>query len=391
MKNKIADYLYYKRKERINRSLPEVFIHWYSPIEFMKGYLIPVKILVELILNTVLMFKRQVRRRKKVCMAIFNAKGLDPLKHNDIFWIFKGATKRQYVYYFRYRKPIKEDISRLKKLDMDYIDLTSFHSLNIFPCKMFIKKLLKRFIYSLGHNWEQTQLLNLADFYETFFYMYNVNIHFSMHETGIDMYASNIAMYLVNGVDMGCQWSITSKCWNKPQDIYFAWYGDLIGHNVSPIEYPYTYSFPETKKRAKKHRKYLKDNGAKFIVAFFDQNFNSQLPKWSFYLELAYLQLLYKVLYDEEFGLIIKPKKCKDLKEKLPHLSSLIDMVLGTGRCLILDGIFPHEVGQASDLAVGFGVDSTAVIESSLAGVKSVAYDPYGVEYILEIIEKNEK
>ena len=75
-------------------------------------------------------------------------------------------------------------------------------------------------------------------------------------------------------------------------------------------------------------------------------------------------------------ALIIKPKK-KGPAEKFPLLKKILNEAENTGRCLVFKGdIFPNEAGYSSDLAIGLSVASSTSIETALAGIPTLIYDP---------------
>lgn len=153
-------------------------------------------------------------------------------------------------------------------------------------------------------------------------------------------------------------------------------------------------SFAATKEAASKLRNRLISNGAKFIVAYFDES--SVDNRMSFIshkqAELVYAKLLEWVLQNDRVGIIFSPK-CPDiLFSRISGISHLIEKANSTGRCIFMKGqtrtfSWPAEAFQASDLTIGLLVGGTTVLGSLLAGQKSVYLDTIGLhswpEYLI--------
>jgi len=390
--------------------------------EFVSLVYYPLKIIIEIIANlSLLLIGKRIsdslnRRHSKI--AVLYMHGADLSKKSDYFWLPPSEIDpKRIIVYFKYsvRSPTKANIDMIEKNNAAWVNLLPWKigarnllpgtmELYRFPSVIFIKKSLKTLWTSLsllivclwrGSLWywkNITNILNSVDFFESFFLAFNIKVHFAQYGVGKDMSASNMAMELVNGVDIGVHWSNFDSAFvdlAKPHDIYFSW-GPYFKDNFLNADYnrinklvycgyPYDSFFKDCDERAKFHRGRILDKGARFIVAFFDQSIASNKPNWAKEIEGVYRFLLEEVLRDETFGLIIKPKKLASLSQRLPDMAALLKKAVSTGRCLFLGvDILPCEAAYASDLALGIGASSTPLTEALLAGVPGITFEPRG-------------
>lgn len=139
--------------------------------------------------------------------------------------------------------------------------------------------------------------------------------------------------------------------------------------------------------RASEIRKQIQDNGASFILCFFDEN---SLNRWDIYASENdaandYEYLLKWLLSDPTLGIIFKPKKPEQLLfKRISRLYKLINQANHTGRCkfltseYIFGSIYPTEAALMADLCIGKLDGSTAALEAFLAGVPTVLVDIEG-------------
>jgi hypothetical protein len=131
-------------------------------------------------------------------------------------------------------------------------------------------------------------------------------------------------------------------------------------------------------------RKKLQDNGARFILCFFDEN---TLNRWDIAssdedASKDYEFLLRWVLADTKLGLVFKPKKSMTLFKRISRVSGLINRAVQTGRCLFLTSentygnVFPAEAASIADICVGQLLGNTAGLEAFVAGIPTVLIDP---------------
>ena len=146
--------------------------------------------------------------------------------------------------------------------------------------------------------------------------------------------------------------------------------------------------FSLLQERANEVRNHLRSQGAKKIIAYFDEN-SSNHPRWDLAYQTTcehYAFLLNKVLENSEFGLILKPKVPSTLRTRLEPISDLLCQAEETGRCFVfeegaLQGSYPPAVASlGADVAIhGQLFAATAGIESALSGVPTLMLDCEGV------------
>jgi len=150
------------------------------------------------------------------------------------------------------------------------------------------------------------------------------------------------------------------------------------------------YKFKDARKKSIILRKSLINNGAKYIIGFFDQGSTADTlfsighePSRS-----GYEFLLKKIISNPEFGLIIKPKKPKLLKEKLGKVYDILLEAQATKRCIVFENFHPNHVKNFKDIPAKIALASdltihdtllagTAGLESALCSKKSIFFDYY--------------
>lgn len=134
-------------------------------------------------------------------------------------------------------------------------------------------------------------------------------------------------------------------------------------------------------------REQLFKNGAKHIIAFFDENSKSDIRSHTGheFMSVNYEFLLRKALEDSSLGLVFKPKVPKTLRRRLGPVAELMSKLESCGRCFIFEdglmqGSYPPAVAaKAADIAIhGHLHASTAGIEAALAGIPTVLLDREG-------------
>lgn len=145
--------------------------------------------------------------------------------------------------------------------------------------------------------------------------------------------------------------------------------------------------FQLVRTEAQKIRATLQAQGARRILAFFDENTVDDSRWYSGHevIREDYAFLLEKVLADPALGLILKPKVPGSLRRRLGPVAELLSKAEATGRCYVfeaglLHGSFPPAVAaMAADLAVHEELwAATAGLESALAGVPTLLLDREG-------------
>jgi len=179
-------------------------------------------------------------------------------------------------------------------------------------------------------------------------------------------------------------------------DIYFGFSRagiDVEAQTGSQIEYFVTtgyigdHRFSLVKKEASLVRKVLHDNGARRIIAYFDENSLTD-ARWSIdaaRMQEHYAFLLEHLLTENDLGLVLKPKAPGTLRKRLGPVSILLDRALASGRCHLYDegilhgAVIPAQAALSADLAVHGSLSSgTAGCEAALAGVPTALLDDDG-------------
>jgi len=158
----------------------------------------------------------------------------------------------------------------------------------------------------------------------------------------------------------------------------------LPADHVVQIGYTYDGAFTQVVHNAREQRRHLVRNGARFIIAYLDENSSKDRDGLISDSDTAgiYLELIGRVLRDPELGLVCKPKKGKSLRQRLGPVSELLAKAASTGRVVLLEHIdtYPAEAGLVADLAIGELVGTTAALETRLAGTPTVLIDLMGLK-----------
>ncbi len=179
-------------------------------------------------------------------------------------------------------------------------------------------------------------------------------------------------------------------------DVYFG-YSKMTAdvERKSQSEIPYyvvtgylgDYRFKAVESKSCEVRKILQKNGAKHIAAYFDENSRAdhRLHTGHDLMRKNYAFLLEKVLECPWFGLVIKPKAPRTLRNRLGPLAPLLEQALSTGRCYLfekgaLHGAYPPAVAaKAADVAIHGHLSAvSAGLEAALAGTPTLLYDAEG-------------
>jgi hypothetical protein len=162
--------------------------------------------------------------------------------------------------------------------------------------------------------------------------------------------------------------------------------GSSVQYHVA-VGYFGDHRFPLLRQQAEQVRHDLERHGARFVIAFFDENSASD-ERWQtghrFQAE-NYEFLLEKLLADPSLGLVLKPKVPGSLKRRLGPVALLLDRALATGRCFlyqegVVQGTYPPAAAAMSaDIAIhGHLWAATAGLEAALAGTPTLLLDREG-------------
>lgn len=214
--------------------------------------------------------------------------------------------------------------------------------------------------------------------------------------------AQVLALDALNGVSVAYQYSTSnilypSKLLSSGENIQFVFspvFERLWRRIDAPVDsyvhtgfiYDGAFQALRASERPAETRKQLRANGARFILCFYDEN---SVNRWDIaapHDEAAhdYEYLLKWLLADPTLGIVFKPKKSKDLFQRIARVSGLIEQARRTGRCrfltsdYVVGSVFPAEAAFAADICVGKLSGGTAATESCLAGVPTLLIDVEG-------------
>ena len=239
-----------------------------------------------------------------------------------------------------------------------------------------------------------------CSYWHQLFKDYNVKVHINWFKHNAAHITISSAIKQLGGISTIYQRSFDDDDLPKAplstaSDVVFSFNNDVKNESVIGSMIPYyvavgyigDYRFRLLEKPAKSVRENLQKKGAKHIIAYFDEN-TSDDNRWNPGHESARLDygfLLEKVLSNSGLGLILKPKRSFDLKERLGPKMKMLKLAEDTGRCIILKGgtlknHYPPAIAAlASDIAIGGHIyGGTAGFESALAGIPTVILDQDG-------------
>ena len=239
----------------------------------------------------------------------------------------------------------------------------------------------------------------LRHFWTDLFHQNDVRVFVTYNKLDAPICAISDAIQSLGGISVNYERSFASFAspdFNASSDVMFNFSqtsvdlemesGSYTGYQVV-TGYLGDHRFPLIKESARSIREDLKNNGSKHIVAFFDENAPDD-DRFSLGHGLTrenYSFLLEKVLANDWFGLVLKPKSPTTLHRRLGPVSELLKQAEATGRCFMF-----HEGGMpclhppsaaafAADIAIhGHLWAGTAGIEAALAGVPTLLMDLEG-------------
>ena len=234
--------------------------------------------------------------------------------------------------------------------------------------------------------------------WRSLFRKYNTKVHFSWYKFDKSHMAIADAIKSVGGVsilwqlalnaiqetmcktDTDILFSYSSHCANIDKKINSSFKFNII------TGYPKDYAIKASFKSSLELRNLLYSNGAKNIVSVLDENSLAD-SRWHTGHKLQrenYSYILENLLKKDDMGLIFKPKRFIDLKERLGgDVWSLLQKGVETGRCFIFDETkgfttlaTPIVASLASDLCIHSHLCAgSAGLESALTGTPTILID----------------
>jgi hypothetical protein len=144
--------------------------------------------------------------------------------------------------------------------------------------------------------------------------------------------------------------------------------------------YPFDHAFALVRDRAARHRQKLADAGARFVIAYFDENVGP--PVYGFIaveeLQAELETLAALVLADPTIGIVFKSQFMKNTPSARMGGNQTFQAALATGRMIDLfagqhrNCVLPCEAALTADMVIGHPIGGTAVVEAALAGRRGI-------------------
>jgi len=315
--------------------------------------------------------------------------------HSDFFWEMNSDFDAKNILYPAHTN---EEYLRLSKNKISVTDMVVKYNKNDLTLlcsksKNFIKerKVIQQqlFVYNSTFN-----------YWYSFFKQYNVKVWLTWYKH------SNLHMAVADAISecsgISAIWQMAfeglpSNACEINADIVFSHsafsqkidkqLGSKYTNNII-IGYPKDYAGQKLKKEAAQLRNKLLARGVKKIVFSIDEN-SSDDSRWHTGHELQrenYSFILEKVLETPWLGVIFKPKVAKNLRRRLGPVNELLDEVIKSGRCILLEESGRHATisppllaGLASDVCIhGHLSAGTAALECALEGTPTLLIDREG-------------
>jgi hypothetical protein len=232
-------------------------------------------------------------------------------------------------------------------------------------------------------------LLDKVEYWYSFFLEHRIRLHYDC-----DLFTLNIpkciAIELLGGIQAGKQRSdikmneLLPVIRDVAYHVYFVWNRRVMDHGTrfSGIDsmvvsgYYDNHATENEKIRINRILKSIKDHGARFTVALFDNVFGPDIIFTKEMMRTFYEKFIRWMEDDPQVGLILKPKKVGHFSI-LQSESTLIRQIGEHNRCRILhssDGLMSYHLGSHVDMTVGIGI-SSAVTEAVISGGRGVHCD----------------
>lgn len=319
--------------------------------------------------------------------------------NTDFFWflnsnfpieniIYKHLTNSEKEYF------IKHGLSSVS----EGISLTNIHKRNYIKPRIHYDSRYKdefRLIKSLKSSYDLDRI-----YWSSFFKNNGVKIYTAWHKYNNSHMALSDAVNDNNGLSVISQIAFEGSAvtnYFTNIDIYFCFsnYSHEIAKQVnSNIKYTVITGYLKDYvpslviDKAKEVRKKLQENGAKKIVFVIDEN-SADDSRWHTGHELQrenYSYILKEVLEKPWLGVIFKPKRSIDLRQRLGPVADLLEKGKATGRCYIYEdsGRYttsapPILAGLSADICIhGHLCAGSAAFECALEGLPTLLIDREG-------------
>jgi len=319
--------------------------------------------------------------------------------NTDFFWFLNSNFPIENIIYKHLTNSEKEYFIKHGLFSVsEGISLTNIHKRNYIKPRIHYDSRYKdefRLIKSLTSSYDLDRM-----YWSSFFKNNGVKIYTAWHKYNNYHMALSDAVTDNNGLSVISQiafegFAVTNYFTNI--DIYFCFsnYSHEISKQVnSNIKYTVITGYLKDYvpslviDKAKEVRKKLQENGAKKIVFVIDEN-SSDDSRWHTGHELQrenYSYILKEVLEKPWLGVIFKPKRSIDLRQRLGPVTDLLEKAKATGRCYIYEDSGRHTTsappilaGLSADICIhGHLCAGSAAFECALEGLPTLLIDREG-------------
>ena len=355
----------------------------------------------------------------KIYHFTFNQFNLNNDGHkSDFFYVLNSNLEAKNVIYDCANKNINE------------LELKNFSASNkklVFSKNIFLprKKFLfgKKGLSNLEYNFFVKNLKNynlIQRRTNIFSRINNIKIYLTWNKYTEDHIAQHEVISTLGGIYAIWQFSFEGSSFSSTQmstDLYFSCFSEkFFFMNNSKIKYYINtgylmdYQYALLKEEAQFVRNKILSNGAKYIVAIFDEN-SSPDKRWhtgNLLQAENYEIILKELLINPNLGVIFKPKFAKNLRERIGTVNKLLVEAVNTGRCYIYENS-GHEnsdygysyartsappvlAGMSADICIHSHLSAgSAALECALANLPTILIDREGTpdNLFYDILDKN--
>lgn len=361
---------------------------------------------------------KKVESTGRVALAGYKGRDLtlDLSKSSDLFWIpfcSRLPRDRFLLYFAEADSPDERELEILSQATVPAVrrepasraeDLLAVLKEGLTLTPLLLRCLLSDPARLKVHLWVALQMVDFVRKYNNwrrFFSDFNVRVNVDFQGWVKERLPMDQAIADLGGVSVSYQF--TAECYPeilraRVVDVHFGssplsaeterQSGSQIGQLVA-TGYVRDYAFDRVRHKASALRKTLGEQGARFIVCFFDESFSEDArvgPSRESQVE-NYRYLLTRLIEDRELGLVFKPKRPATLDRFLEPCDDLLSKALATGRCYIFkEGVratvnLPCEAALASDLTISLLYGTSPALESALAGTPTILLDREGLPF----------
>jgi len=340
-------------------------------------------------------------------------------KRSEFFWMLRSGIARGKIGLLLNRTDVLlkgEQLLDLKEKGIETIALAPLKTIDgrnvpVWKPGLSYKKMRRRYLFRLVSDF----IFNLAMLRQSgIFYLVHMFYFADKFSFWSDFFGSSPVKVVINcsdfakpyipmssalekagGISISYHWS--NLCFNNIvlsncSDIVFSfgpYYRKYFESNRSVLKYLIyggyitDHAFQAVRADSRKLREGLLSRGAKFVIAYFDEN-SADDRMCSYPTSRAievYSRFLAYLMENPNVGMIFKPGYPRTIHSRLAPIREVIEKAKATGRCVFIDQgnylseVLPTELAQASDLSVGHLASGTVALESFLSGTITIFLD----------------